>query len=615
MKFFLSLALLFLFLSGCVRELPPPNILWITVEDMSPNLGSYGDPFAHTPTLDALADQGVIYTNAIATAPVCAVARSTIISGMYATSIGTHHMRCDGQLPEGTELYPTYLREAGYYATNNAKTDYNLAMDHTSIWDESSQEAHWRNRPDSTQPFFAIFNFTTTHESRVNNENTYLNAIAHVPDELLKEPGDVPLPPYYPDTEDVQALWARYYNIITAMDLQVADLLAQLEEDGLRENTIIFFYSDHGAGIPRHKRWLFDSGLRIPLIVYTPERYAHLNPYSPGSQTDELVSFIDLPATALHLAGVPLPKNYQGRPFLGEGLAPMRSYVYAARDRMDERYDIQRAVRNKRYKYIRYYEPFKPYTQYMNTPEKGAIMMAIRGAGYQGLPLAGQHILANTKPEEALYDLETDPHELSNLVDDDAYREALEELREAHAGWSDQTKDAGLIPETILRQWEAEEQQSIYTILRQKNVDITLIRETAVGNKPVSELLELISHDNEVVRYWAAVSLGNQAGRVSSFAEVENALEDPVPAVRIAAARAAGLMQRPAEALPVLTGALGYEDEWVRLYAAQVLDELGEPMRPAIPSMREAMNDPNKYVVRVVNHALNALEGTSNVVP
>ena len=251
------------------------------------------------------------------------------------------------------------------------------------------------------------------------------------------------------------------------MDMRVGEVLAQLKEDGLEDNTIIIYYSDHGAGIPRHKRWLYDSGLQIPLIVKAPEKYAHLLPHAAGNKTDELVSFIDLPPTALHLAGIDIPGYYQGRAFLGENLTEEREYIYAGRDRMDERYDMQRAVRSKSYKYICYYEAYKPYCQYMNTPEKGAIMQAIRTAALDGtLPEAGAHIVAPVKPREELFDTQADPHELNNLAEDPEHQKVLLDMRQVHADWSDRIKDTGLIPETILRKWEAEQDASIYDIMR-----------------------------------------------------------------------------------------------------------------------------------------------------
>lgn len=600
---------------GKKAKISPPNILWITCEDISPNLGAYGDIYANTPNLDKLASEGVLYTHAFATAPVCAVARSSIISGMYASSQGTQHMRCKGKRPQNLFLYPELLRKAGYYCTNNAKTDYNLAMDPGSIWDESSRKAHWRNRKDKEQPFFAIFNLGTSHESRVNDADKYADAIKSLSQDQLKKPGEVPLPPYYPDTKEVRELWARYYNIITAMDKQVGEILAELEADELSENTLVIFYSDHGAGIPRHKRWLYDTGLQVPWLVKVPGKYQDWIPYEPGTQTDELVSFIDLAPTALHLAGVPIPSNMEGRPFLGKNLPQQRSYIYAGRDRMDERYDMQRAVRDKRFKYIRHYEPYKSFCQYMNTPEKGAIMRAIRQAQAEGtLSESGRQMVAITKPLEELFDCENDPYELHNLANDPAYQDKLAELRQVHARWSDETMDTGLIPETILRKWEQEQDASIYDIMRNKEIPVTEIRETALAEKSLESLIENLGHKNEAVRYWAAISLGNQVEMITQTIELEQALTDEVPVVRFAAARALAKLNKTSLALPVLGEGLGHEDEWVRLSATQVLDEMGEEARPSLAALQSVMDDENKYVVRVANHALNQLLGTQNEV-
>lgn len=596
-------------------ELPPPNILWITSEDMSANLGCYGDKYATTPNLDQLASQGVVYTNAFATAPVCAVARAALISGMHATSSGAQHMRCAAKVPNALEFYPTLLQKAGYYCTNNVKTDFNFDMDNRAIWDESSKTAHWRNNTDPSKPFFSIFNFTSSHESRVNEEDKYEEAIKNVDPKVLKQPGEVPLPPYYPDTENVRLLWARYYNIITAMDQQVGEVLAQLKADGLEENTIIIYYSDHGAGIPRHKRWLYDSGLKVPLIVKIPEKYKDWLPAQSGTQTDELVSFVDLPATALHLAGVPIPAYYQGRAFLGENLSTAREYVHGGRDRMDERYDMQRAVRDKKYKYICYYEPYKPYCQYMNTPEKGAIMRAIRTAAENGtLPAEGAHIVAQIKSKEELFDLTKDPNELNNLAESPEYQEVLLRMRKAHGDWSDRIKDTGLIPETILRKWETDFQAPIYDIMRSESIPVTEIRETAVGNNTVEELIKATKHENEAIRYWATINLGNQSISESTAESLNELLSDKVPLVRIAGARLMCIFGDSRDGIDVLEEELKSEDEWVRLAAAQILDEMGEKAREAIPALQSVMEDENKYVVRVANHALNLMQRTDNVV-
>ena len=619
-KKFLFVTLLSVLLVAACKNRGPiatkPNILWITCEDISPNLGCYGDPNVYTPNLDRLAREGVMYQNAFASAPVCAVARSCIISGLYASSQGTQHMRCKGIIPKGVRLYPELLRDAGYYCTNNVKTDYNFDMDPKSIWDDCSNTAHWRNNKKSGQPFFAIFNFTSSHESRVNDIDRHKEAIRKVPQKYLKNSTEITLPPYYPNTEKTRELMARYYNNITGMDMQVGEILEQLKEDGLEENTIIFFYSDHGAGIPRHKRWLYDSGLHVPWIVKVPEKYRSWMPHENGKSTDELVSFIDLPATALNLAGINIPDYMEGRAIIGEELSEMRKYIFAGRDRMDERYDMQRCVRDKQFKYIRYYESYKPFCQYMNTPEKGAIMKEIRAAHKDmTLPPEGQHIVSTTKPSEELFDCKNDPFELNNLVDNPEYEDKLQELRSAHSQWSDKTKDTGLIPETILRQWEALSGLSIYDYMRSEDVPVDVIRETALADLPIDKLNARLSHENEAVRYWAAINLGNKITGIKNFDGLISSLEDKVPVVRFAAARALVMANKKQQALEALKTGLKHNDEWVRLNAAQVLDEMGEDARPAISSMQEAMDDSNKYVVRVVNHALNILLFRENIVP
>ncbi len=324
-----------------------PNILWITCEDMSPNMGCYGDTFAHTPNLDALAARGIRYTHAFSTSGVCAPSRSCLITGVYPSSLGTHFMRCRGELPEFIRCYSEYLRKAGYYCTNNSKTDYNFVHPR-SAWDESSAKAHWRNRKPG-QPFFAIFNNTDTHESKIRSRGAeFARLTARLKPEQRHDPAKVKLPPYHADTPEARRDWANDYDLITAMDIESGDLLKQLDEDGVAEDTIVFFYSDHGVGLQRSKRWLYDSGMRVPLIVHFPKKFQHLAPLPSGSVTDRLVSFVDFAPTLLSLAGVPTPMHMQGVAFLGPKAGPPREYVYGIRDRMDERHDIIRAVRDQR---------------------------------------------------------------------------------------------------------------------------------------------------------------------------------------------------------------------------------------------------------------------------
>ena len=349
----------------------PLNILWIVAEDYSPDLGSYGDAYATTPSLDRLAGEGVRFTRAFASAPVCAPARSTIITGMYATTIGSHHMRSTAVPPPHVKAFPEWLRAAGYYTTNNSKTDYNIspwlptdtarAVREAPVgpWDDSSGTAHWRNRPAGT-PFFSVFNLGATHEGQVRLPPDRLaeRTAGLTPDER-HEPADAVLPPYYPDTPIVREDWATYHDLVTVMDRQAGQLLQALEDDGLADDTVVFFYGDHGRGLPRAKRWVYDSGLHVPLIVRWPGRL------EAGTTRDDLVSFLDLAPTVLSLAGAEAPVHMQGRVFLGDGVEPAPEYLFFTRDRMDSVHDRIRAVRDRRYKYIRNFEPGLPYAQHI----------------------------------------------------------------------------------------------------------------------------------------------------------------------------------------------------------------------------------------------------------
>jgi len=323
------------------EKVPRPNILWISTEDISLDLGCYGDSYAVTPNLDCFAAESVRYDNAFTPAGVCAPVRSGIITGMYPTTIGTNNMRCKGVPPAQVRCFTEYLRAAGYYCTNRRKTDYQFAPPITA-WDDCSGKGHWRNRAKG-QPFFSVINITTTHESKIRSRY----------EQLKHDPARAKLPPYYPDTPVVRKDWARYCDIITTMDQQVGQILQQLEDDGLAEETIVWFWGDHGRGLPRAKRWLYDSGLHVPLIIRVPEKFRKLaNPVDPaalepGTVSDDLISFIDFGPTVLSLAGVKVPTHIQGRPFLGTQKAPPRKYIFAARDRMDEAYDPILALVNK----------------------------------------------------------------------------------------------------------------------------------------------------------------------------------------------------------------------------------------------------------------------------
>ena len=584
-----------------------PNILWLSAEDISPHLGCYGDLQAITPNLDQLAKEGTRYTHAFTTAGVCAPCRSGIITGMYQTTLGTHHMRCNALLPEYIKPFTTYLRKAGYYCTNNSKKDYQF-REPKDTWDESGGKAHWRKRK-SGQPFFSVFNFTGCHESGIAGEAKYKSVTQNLKASQRQNASKLKLPPYYPDTPIVREDWKRNYELITAMDAWAGGLIKQLKDDGLYENTIIIFWSDHGVGLPRAKRWLYDSGTRVPLIVRQPDGGVGIS--------DRLVSSIDFGPTVLKLAGLEIPKHMQGRSFI-EGRP--RKYVFGARDRMDERYDIIRSVRDKRYRYIRNYEPLKTYYQYMNTPEKGATMKEIRRTAKAGkLPAAAKLFMATSKPPEELYDLKNDPHEINNLIGNSKYTDKLVELRKAHSDWVKRTGDLGLLPEAEIEIRE-KAAGSRFDILRGKNkLNAQLGNAAAMASAGVYALPSMIQsmqHSDAAVRYWGATGVGNVGKTaVNARQPMIDALKDKSPSVRIAAARALAKLGDLESALPVLEMELQSEHQWGRLAAAIVLDEMGDQARPAVPALKKALvNQPNKYIVRVANRALNELLGTNNTV-
>jgi len=595
-----------------------PNILWLSAEDISPHIGCYGDDKAITPNLDRLAKQGVLYTHAFTTAGVCAPCRSGIITGMYQTTIGTHHMRCNAKLPKFLKPFPIYLREAGYYCTNNSKTDYQFSVP-KQTWDASSSNAHWKNRS-SDQPFFAVFNFTGCHESGIAGERKYRSVTKNLKPLQRQDPVKLKLPPYYPDTPVVREDWKRNYELITAMDVWVGDHLRALRASGEADNTIVFFWSDHGVGLPRAKRWLYDSGTRIPLIVRIPEIFRASSQGVPGTFDQQLISSIDLAPTVLKLAGLAVPDYMQGRAFLGNQLRAHREYVYGARDRMDERYDIIRMVRDKRFRYIRNYEPLKPYYQYMNTPEKGATMKEIRRLEKSGSLLSAARLFsARIKPIEELYDLQNDPHEIHNLSGNPDYIQQLKKMRRAHYSWVRETRDIGLLPEAEIIEREAL-YGSRYEILRQKDSSSIMMRlgETAAlassGKDALPMMLTAINDADAAVRYWGVMGIGNIAPRdsVNAFFVTRKLLSDSSASVRIAAGRALARMGKPEESFPVLKKALAGPHQWARLQAAIVLDEMEAQARPLIPELKKALNDqPNKYIVRVANRALNDLLNTN----
>lgn len=513
-----------------------PNILWITCEDTGPQLGCYGDKYSQTPNLDALAAKGVRYRVAWATAPVCAPARTAIIFGVYPTSLGAEHMRSLVSMPNFMRMYPQFLREKGYYCSNNNKEDYNLQKPGI-VWDDSSKNAHWRKRKEG-QPFFAIFNFTITHESQIRNR----------PHVLKHDPSKAPVPKYHPDTPEVRHDWAQYYDRIAEMDAQAGKLLSELEKDGLSENTIIFFYGDHGCGMPRSKRFPYNSGLQVPLIVYVPEKFKHLAPpeYKAGGISERLVSFVDLAPTLLSIVGIKPPEWIEGRPFMGKYVSEPPKYLFGLRGRMDERYDLIRSVRNDRYIYIRNYMPHLIYGQYISYMFQTPTTRIWKQLYDDGKLSPPKTYFWEPKPPEELYDLQNDPDEVNNLANSPAHKGILNELRNALREHILKTRDTGFLSEAEAH--TRAQGSTIYEMAHDNSkypLEKILAMAEAASNlseKDISRFVKGFDDSDSAVRYWAAMGIlmrGSNAVR-SARSELQKLLKDNSPSVRIVCAQALG---------------------------------------------------------------------------
>lgn len=425
-----------------------PNILWISCEDISQNLGCYGDPHAITPNLDRLAAEGVRFDRAFTPAGVCAVVRSGIITGMYPPSIGSQNMRSRIIPPQQVKAFPELLRAAGYFTTNRSKTDYQFEPT-PSIWDrQGNKHQDWRERPNPKQPFFSVINITVCHESQIRHgEKRHQEVIQSIGSENQRDPIKVAdtLPEYLPNTAATRKNWAWYHDNITLMDKMAGDALRRLEEDGLADNTLVVFWSDHGMGMPRGKRWIYDTGTLVPVIMRWPGQLKE------QSVREDLVSVLDLPPTMLAAAGVEVPGYMQGRRLLGDDAGPEPPYLFFHRDRMDEVYELQRAVRDRRWKYIRNYEPEKTYAQRLDYMDEMPAMRDWRRLAAVGRLSGGQkNWFTAAKPVEELYDTAKDPWELTNLAELPEYANRLARMREATEGWQDRIGDTGMIPEAVM---------------------------------------------------------------------------------------------------------------------------------------------------------------------
>jgi arylsulfatase A-like enzyme len=561
-----------------------PNILWLVSEDNGPFIGAYGDGLAHTPTIDALARRGILFRNVYANAPVCAPSRFAILTGVHPeSSAPANHMRARALLPDFIKGYPTYLREAGYWCTNAAKTDYNCAIDPEAVWDQQGNHAHWRSRP-TGKPFMAVFNYETTHESRLFR-----------PTPGRVTPAMVRVPAYLPDTPAIRQDFASYYNLMEMMDSQLAERLTELDADGLTDDTIIFYYSDNGGALPRSKRYCYDEGMRCALIVAVPPRWMHWAPVAAGGEVRTPVSGIDLPATVLRLAGLPLPPTMQGKPLLGPVIR-RQPYAFGIRDRMDERYDFVRTVSDGRFRYIRNYLPHRPWGQH--------VAFAWLAKGYQSWESewrAGrlnevQARFFGPKPYEELYDLAADPDQIINLANTLAHCATKVALSRALDRHMLKIRDNGFLPEAMAGEgWIAARDEAAYPLKRL----MVLARAAAQAEERYrSHFRRALRDGRPVMRYWGAMGLLRLGGQGARDAEQIAAAADRDISVhvRIVAGEALALAGEPVRAAKLLAAIVDdNEAAPVKLQALGALTVMGQQAQAALPAVSRAAlhDDPN----------------------
>ncbi len=585
-----SLAILLLFVCACSSQPDrPPNIIWLNAEDISPSWGAYDIPEAYTPNLDKLAAEGILYRNAFANAPICAPARSTLITGMYAPSLGTEHLRSDIPRTPGIDTVPEYLKRAGYYVTSGSKTDFNFTAD--GIFDlRKNDPAPWRGAAEG-QPFFSIITYGPTHEGPSNNLESYKRAIADLPKELLHDPDKVTVPPYYPDTPEFHRQWARVHDLVTTFDVEVGNIVERLRQDNQLDNTIIFIFGDHGWGMPRYKRWLTDSGMRVPFIAYVPEKYRQLAQTAPGSEDADLVSFVDFGPTTLNLAGVAIPANMQGLPFLGPNLPARRDYVFGYRGRADDMHEVSRAIHTGEYIYVRHFMPYLPYIQPGRIFGDGKTsfkeLNRLHAAGE--LPAESEKMY-HRKPAEELYNLVDDPHELTNLATAPDQADRINAFRKQLHDQLIDIRDVGISfePEMMIRS----EGSSPYEWAHSPDYDIEKIINAAelVGTTDVPAIVAKLDDPESIVRFWAVQALLNLGlDGASARPNLRAALGDQSPAVAIAAAHALCTMGDCRAALPTLEKWLADERVTTVLYAARTALLVGKDACPILPAMQKAI--------------------------
>ena len=540
MKKYLLLIFVFI-ISSCNDELDPkPNILWIVTEDNSLHyMNLYTKGGAEMPNVSSLASEGIVFNNAFSNAPVCSVARSTIITGVYSPRIGTQYHRRMSlvKLPDDVKPLPVYLKEAGYYTSNNSKEDYNFIKD-GEIWDESSGKASYKNRK-KEQPFFHVQNFHNTHEGQLHFDQEHLeNALKTNNLDSVK-----PFP-YHPDTPTFRYTQSLYHNHHKDVDKEIGKFIKKLEDENLLDNTIIFYYADHGGVLPRSKGYIYESGLNVPLVVRVPEKFKKLSPFKAGSRTSTFVEFVDLVPTVLSLAGIEIPRSIDGKPFLGKKLKKSnlekQNTTFGYADRFDEKYDLVRSVRVGKYKYIRNYQPFNVDGLYNFYRYKMLAYKEWYKLFQDGKLNEVQSQFFKPRAPEALYNIDEDPHEIKNLAKDKNYIEILLDLRTKLNDHLVSINDLSFIPEPHLLKNGLDDIVSY----SEKNKDLIsrLIKISDLSlndyKQVSSKIQDALNDINPWVRYWGLIVSSSFGSKALENKEQINSIfeNDPENLVRMRAA-------------------------------------------------------------------------------
>jgi N-sulfoglucosamine sulfohydrolase len=585
-----------LFVIGSVVVLADewPNILWLTSEDNSVDwVGCYENPHAETPNIDKLAREGFQYMHCYANAPVCAPSRSTWITGIHAISMGTHPMRSRNPIPhDRIAYYPDLLKKAGYFVGNANKTDYNIGgRDDKSPWDTDRVE--WKTLK-AKQPFFMVINHTQSHESSAFGD---VNATTHSPDKVR-------LAKYHPDIPTIRQNYAHYHDQVKKMDAVIGESLAQLEKMGLADNTIVVYNSDHGGVIARSKRYHYNSGTHCPLVIRIPEKFKHLRPGQPGSKVDTLVSFIDMTKTWLHLCGAETPDYLQGKVFLGPD-AESREYHVSFSFRMDERSDNVRAIRDRRFLYIRNYMPYAPYGQRLLYLWQMQATQAWQQHHLEGKTDAITGRFFETKPSEELYDTSVDCDCVHNFIDDPNYKAEVTRLSQALDQWQVEHFDAGLLPETELLNRSREKSKTIYDLVRDPRLyDLIAYQQASalsLGRDPanLAKLYDNLKHQDSGVRYWGMVGLLLLPQDASVDADtIQKHLSDESHHVR---ALAAWVLYRRGDhaSAQACWNQLLRENSYASLEIMNIIDWIGDGVDPYVDAIKACNYDHEGYVLRM----------------